>query len=104
MPSTFLADYSWPGNLRELKNVIRRAVLFSGTDNIEQKTLESLIKEKYSPSDSTFMSLKDEIRELEKKRISEAVLKTGGNKTKAAELLQISYKSFCEKLKEYKIN
>jgi DNA-binding NtrC family response regulator len=101
---SFLADYSWPGNLRELKNVIRRAVLFSGPDNIEQKTLESLIREKFSSSDSICMSLKSEIRELEKKRISEAVLKTGGNKTKAAELLQISYKSFCEKLKEYKIN
>ncbi len=101
---SFLADYSWPGNLRELKNVIRRAVLFSGSDNIEQETLKSLIKEKYSPSDSICMSLKSEIRELEKKRISEAVLKTGGNKTKAAELLQVSYKSFCEKLKEYKIN
>ena len=101
---SFLADYSWPGNLRELKNVIRRAVLFSGADNIEQKTLESLIREKFSPSDSICTSLKSEIRELEKKRISEAVIKTGGNKTKAAELLQISYKSFCEKLKEYKIN
>jgi DNA-binding protein Fis len=32
------------------------------------------------------------------------MLKTEGNKTKAAELLQISYKSFCDKLKEYKIN
>ncbi len=101
---SFLTDYSWPGNLRELKNVIRRAVLFSGADNIEQKTLESLIKEKDSPSDSIYTSLKSEIRELEKKRISEAVIKTEGNKTKAAELLQISYKSFCEKLKEYKIN
>jgi DNA-binding NtrC family response regulator len=101
---SFLTDYSWPGNLRELKNVIRRAVLFSGADNIEQKTLESLIKEKYCPSDSICLSLKSEIRELEKKRISEAVIKTGGNKTKAAELLQISYKSFCEKLKEYKLN
>ena len=100
---SFLADYSWPGNLRELKNVIRRAVLFSGPDTIEEKTLESLIREKLGPSDSICMSLKNEIRELEKKRISEAVLKTGGNKTRAAELLQISYKSFCEKLKEYKI-
>jgi two-component system response regulator HydG len=101
---TFLAGYSWPGNLRELKNIIKRAVLFSGTDTIEEKVLASLIRETNSPADSTFMCLKDEIRELERKRISEAVLRTGGNKSKAAELLQISYKSFCEKLKEYKIN
>ncbi len=100
---TFLTGYSWPGNLRELKNVIRRAVLFSSDDTIGKNTLESLISETFSTPDTTFMSLKNEIRELEKKRIAEAIAKTEGNKTKAAELLQISYKSFCEKLKEYKI-
>ncbi|MDH4231611.1 MAG: sigma-54 dependent transcriptional regulator [Nitrospirota bacterium] len=98
-----LTAYSWPGNLRELKNVIRRAVLFSSHDTLEKDFLESLINETYSTPDTTFTSLKNEIRDLEKKRITEAIAKTGGNKTKAAELLQISYKSFCEKLKEYKI-
>ena len=100
---TFLTEHSWPGNLRELKNVIRRAVLFSSDDTVGKNTLESLISETFSTPDTTFMSLKNEIRELEKKRITEAIAKTEGNKTKAAELLQISYKSFCEKLKEYKI-
>ncbi|RPI35510.1 MAG: sigma-54-dependent Fis family transcriptional regulator [Nitrospiraceae bacterium] len=99
----FLTSCSWSGNLRELKNVIRRAVLFSDTDTIEKKILESLINETHSTPYTTSMPLKNEIRELEKKRISEAIAKTEGNKTKAAELLQISYKSFCEKLKEYKI-
>lgn len=99
----FLTGYSWPGNLRELKNVIRRAVLFSCDDTIGKTILESLINDTFSTPDTMFMSLKNEIRELEKKRITEAIAKTEGNKTKAAELLQISYKSFCEKLKEYKI-
>ena len=82
---------------------MKRAVLFSGTDMIGQDVLEPLIAESDNSSESTFMCLKDEIRELEKKKIAEAMLKTEGIKTKAAELLQISYKSFCEKLKEYKI-
>jgi len=98
-----LSRYVWPGNLRELKNVMKRAVLFSGTDMIELDILEPLIASSNKASESTFMCLKDEIRELEKKKIAEAMLKTEGIKTKAAELLQISYKSFCEKLKEYKI-
>jgi DNA-binding NtrC family response regulator len=99
----FLAGYAWPGNLRELKNVMKRAVLFSGTDMIEQDVLEPLIFAANNLSESNFICLKDEIRELEKKKIAEAMLRTVGVKTKAAELLQISYKSFCEKLKEYKI-
>jgi DNA-binding NtrC family response regulator len=98
-----LAGYAWPGNLRELKNVIKQAVLFSVTDLIGQDLLEPLIAESGNSSGSTFMCLKDEIRGLEKKKIAEAMLKTDNIKTKAAELLQISYKSFCEKLKEYKI-
>jgi two-component system response regulator AtoC len=99
----FLTGCPWPGNLRELKNVMRRAVLFSDADTIDMRILEPLTNETYSAPYTPSMSLKNEIRELEKRRISEAIAKTEGNKTKAAELLQISYKSFCEKLKEYKI-
>jgi DNA-binding NtrC family response regulator len=99
---TFLTGYSWPGNLRELKNIIRRAVLFSCEDTIEKNILESLINETFSTPDTTFMSLKNEIRSSKKENYR-GYSKDRGNKTKAAELLQISYKSFCEKLKEYKI-
>ncbi len=98
-----LKGYAWPGNLRELKNVMKRAVIFSVSDMIGQDVLKPLITESNNSSESTFVCLKDEIRELEKKKIVEAMLKTDGIKTRAAELLQISYKSFCEKLKEYKI-
>ena len=101
---SLLESYYWPGNLRELKNVIKRAVLFSGSDLIERKPLESLLDEREGSIETIFTSLREEIRDLEKKRIAEALIKKAGNKTKAAEMLQISYKSFCEKLKEYKIN
>jgi DNA-binding NtrC family response regulator len=101
---SLLEHHYWPGNLRELKNVIKRAVLFSRSNLIERKTLESLLDEREDSSENVFTSLREEIRDLEKKRISEALIKKAGNKTKAAEMLQISYKSFCEKIKEYKIN
>jgi DNA-binding NtrC family response regulator len=100
---SLLEKYSWPGNLRELKNVMKRAVLFAESDMIERKMLEALLYEDACTNETSFSSLREEIRDLEKKRITEALIKKAGNKTKAAELLQISYKSFCEKLKEYKI-
>jgi DNA-binding NtrC family response regulator len=70
---------------------------------IGQDVLKPLLSESNNSSEATFMCLRDEVRELEKRKIVEAMLKTDGIKTRAAELLQISYKSFCEKLKEYKI-
>jgi transcriptional regulator with PAS, ATPase and Fis domain len=100
---SLLESYAWPGNLRELKNVIKRAVLFSGKDMIGRKNLESLLNEGDDSSGTVFSSLREEIRDLEKKRIAEALIKKSGNKSKAAEMLRISYKSFCEKIKEYKI-
>jgi transcriptional regulator with PAS, ATPase and Fis domain len=100
----FLLDYAWPGNLRELKTVMKKAVLFACTDIIDLKILEPLIEETCSSNNFLLLPLKDEIRELEKKRISDALIKKEGNKTRAADLLGISRKSFIDKLKEYKIS
>jgi len=52
---------------------------------------------------SVSASLKEAVKELEKKMITEAMEKTGGNKTKAAESLGISYKNLFDKIKEYDI-
>lgn len=98
-----LLQHTWPGNIRELKNVIRRAVLSAESDVIQQEHIELLIKNHHTEVPASPLSLKDEIRMLEKRRIREALAKTGGNKTKAAELLRISYTNICEKIKEYGI-
>lgn len=98
-----LLQHTWPGNIRELKNVIRRAVLSAESDVIQQEHIELLIKNHHAEIPASPLSLKDEIRMLEKRRIQEALAKTGGNKTKAAEMLKISYTNICEKIKEYSI-
>lgn len=96
-----LSRYHWPGNLRELRNVIKRAVLTSGGQMIDRDDVEPLIAGTASEEGRVFQSLKDELKAIEKSRISEALARTRGNKSKAADLLSVSYKSLCDKIKEY---
>ncbi|HEY8512055.1 MAG TPA: sigma-54 dependent transcriptional regulator [Cyclobacteriaceae bacterium] len=110
-----LKNYAWYGNLRELNNVIKRAVLLSPGSEI---TLESLPYEIISPepefadtsgTDHLFeMShhnlLKSVSGRAERQAIISTLEKTGFNKTKAAELLKIDRKTLYNKLKAYEIN
>ncbi|MEW6739355.1 MAG: sigma-54-dependent transcriptional regulator [Nitrospirota bacterium] len=103
-----LKQYPWPGNVRELKNVIRRAVLLSSNSVIKAEHLNFLIEDKQGEkSDLSLLSLKElsaiAVRDVEKKAIKQALLITGGNKTKAASILQIDYKTLLTKIKEYNI-
>jgi two-component system response regulator AtoC len=96
--------HRWPGNLRELKNMMRKAALLTDCDTIGEACVRRLIKEQRTDGSAiTSSSLKDAMKELEKKMITEAMEKTGGNKTKAAELLEISYKNLFDKIKDYGI-
>ncbi len=102
-----LKQYPWPGNLRELKNVMRRATLLTNSSTINKEFIEILLNEHYTEkkcmakSASGQLPLKDALRELEKKMIRDAMENTGGNKAKAAKLLRISYKNLFDKMKEY---
>lgn len=99
-----LKRHDWPGNLRELKNVIKRAVLFSEGDTVNRECIEESIKAQPTHEcPPPFMTLKNAVKELEKKLIREALEKTDWNKTKAAELLGTSYKNLFDKIKEYGI-
>lgn len=101
---SLLTRYSWPGNLRELKNLMRRSALINETDCIGPDCIDKLLGEGAFCKKSTGLQpMKEAMRELEKRMISEALDKTGGNKTRAAELLDISYKNLFDKVKEYKI-
>lgn len=101
---TLLMTHPWPGNLRELKNMMRKAALLAETDSIGRTSLEMLLHEQPSGKQkSRFQPMKEAMKELEKKLITEAMEKTGGNKTRAAELLEISYKNLFDKIKEYGI-
>lgn len=104
-----LKQYPWPGNVRELKNVIRRAVLLSASDVIMPEHIEFLIGDKGSSDveNLPLMPLKElsasVVRDVERKAIRRVLDITKGNKTKAAAILQIDYKTLLTKIKEYNI-
>jgi two-component system response regulator AtoC len=101
-----LTAYSWKGNIRELENVIERAMILCEGDLITCKHL------RLAPSaggvlndigsEGTLDSVaKAALRIVETKRIKKALEETGGNKTRAAELLKVSYKTLLTKIKDY---
>lgn len=98
--SRALVDYHWPGNLRQMKNIIKRATLLAQGDFI---TLEELGEELIElPIATSNIALKNE--ETEKGNILEALRQTGNNKSKAAQLLNIDRKTLYNKLKLYNID
>ena len=127
-----LLTYNWPGNVRELKNVIRRAVLLAG-NVIEPKYLLIKIqeqKQEQRPVAEQIASMENQkmghtismdldinngnnlslhdmvakcIENAEKKLITEVLKRTGGNKSQAAKILKIDYKTMHYKVKNYGI-
>lgn len=100
--SEALQRYSWPGNLRQLKNIVKRATLLARGEFITLHDLgdEILSQPASTPQTSSFV-LHDE--EMEKQRILNALQQTGNNKTKAALLLGIDRKTLYNKMKLYNI-
>lgn len=97
--SMALQNYSWPGNLRQLKNVVKRATLLAQGEFISLHDLgEELADNVFLIQD---LSLHDE--EKEKQRIINALLQTNNNKTRAAQLLGVDRKTLYNKLKLYNI-
>jgi two-component system response regulator HydG len=96
---TIFENYRWPGNLRELQNIIKRATLLSQGDFIEKNTLplEVFQMEKRATNDFSLF-------ENEKEAILNALEQAKDNKSEAAKLLKISRKTLYNKLKEYDIN
>lgn len=104
-----LAAYHWPGNVRELENVLERAAIVCGGDTIDAAHLPADIAPATAPS-ATAASLAPETlsiplasEALEKQLIAEALRQTGGNKSKAARLLDISERSLWYKLTRYNL-
>lgn len=90
-----LERYSWPGNIRQLENVIQRAVIMSN----REITLQELPDELKYKIDFPKKGLRP-LREIEKEYIQKVLLSMEGNKTKAAEILGIDRKTLREKLKQ----
>jgi len=99
---TIFQNYQWPGNLRELSNVIKRATLLTKSEIIDVNVLPSeLIAVK---ENNASLSNKFSTKENEKALILNALEEVDNNKTKAAKLLNITRKTLYNKLKEYNLN
>ncbi|EDM43865.1 rteB, two-component system response regulator [unidentified eubacterium SCB49] len=97
--SIALNNYSWPGNLRELKNVLKRCVLLTTGTHIPIEVLPHEVLISKEVTNTTSFSTK----ENEKQLIINALKQAGNNKTKAAELLQITRKTLYNKIAQYAI-
>lgn len=97
--------YNWPGNVRELRNVLERALIFSKgkTINIEDLPihLQRLDTQSRSGSYARTGTLKQILKDTERKVIEDTLASTGGNKAKAARLLGIHRITLYEKLKSF---
>jgi two-component system response regulator AtoC len=104
---SILLKHSWPGNVRELENVIERAVVLAEGKNLVPENFPSnLGVESLTDKMDDFLeeySLKAAQKVLEKRLITKALEKTGGNRTRAARLLEISHPSLLSKIKVYNI-
>lgn len=105
-----LMSYHWKGNVRELENTIERAVILCDGDTITHdhfvlsKQFGIEPAEGPLPVEGTLESVaKDAQKKAETQRIISALGETRGNKSKAAEILQVSYKTLLTKIKEYGI-
>ena len=101
-----LMNYSWPGNIRELKNMVEHLVVFSKNNEIQIDTLPEYInnKEDKTISIKNEKSLTDLIRKTEIKAIHDAMKECGNNKQKAAKLLDIPRSTLYYKIKFYDLN
>jgi two-component system response regulator AtoC len=100
-----LQGYRWPGNVRELEHVVERAVVLAEGPVIGEGDLPDALREAPPTADAgkapADLSIKRGTRDLEARLIRAALERTGGNRTRAAELLQISYRALLYKIKEY---
>jgi two-component system, NtrC family, response regulator AtoC len=98
-----LRAYSWPGNVRELRNVIERALILFGTEELRSQHLPPHIQaakpEVFTPPAIDMQGL--ELETVEKRLLSQAMDKAGGNQTKAARLLGISRDRLRYRLKKH---
>lgn len=98
-------EYSWPGNLREMKNVIKRATLTATSKVITKNCLpDEIIFSQINQSEDVLNSndLKATSSKAEKDAILKVLAETGNNKTKAAKILNIDRKTLYNKLKGFK--
>lgn len=101
-----LLEYTWPGNVRELENTIERAMVLCDSGRIVVEDLPDHVRTPVPVMDGTDLpedelSVKKHGEALERRLIRQALQRTGGNKTRAAELLELSSRALLYKIREY---
>ncbi len=105
-----LQRYSWPGNVRELRNAVERAAAVCLSTQIRSEELPESVRSPGSnvlatpapaPQFSADRGLKEHVADLEAKLIAQALAETGGNRARAAELLQVSRNTLRSKIQAY---
>lgn len=100
-----LLHYSWPGNIRELRNTIERAVVICDSSIIDADDIEMAGREGTQAEDDLSCSgtLKEQLERAEEQAIRRALLSAGGDRRAAMELLGMKKSSFYERLQHYGI-
>jgi two-component system response regulator AtoC len=102
-----MMEYAWPGNVRELENTIERAMVLADSEILESSDLPERIREALDPVQVQLatgeLSIKKTTAAIEEILIRRALTKTKGNRTRAAEVLEISHRALLYKIKDYKI-
>ena len=100
-----LLEYGWPGNVRELENCIERAMVLTEKEMIGIEDMPERVREAKDPIQlhltSGELSIKKTQRVIEEILIRRALTKTKGNRTRAAEVLEISHRALLYKIKDY---
>jgi DNA-binding NtrC family response regulator len=105
-----LRRYAWPGNIRELRNVIERAVLLCSEglvlpEHLPVDKMSATLAARTGSADlaarAPRLGVRAETDDLERQRIVEALQRSGGNQRKAAEMLQMPRRTFVRRLEEY---
>jgi two-component system, NtrC family, response regulator AtoC len=100
-----LEAHRWPGNVRELEHAVERAVVLAEGATIREEDLPETVRAAPpaapAPPPEGSLSIKRAIRAVEEQLVRAALERTGGNRTRAAELLDISYRALLYKIKDY---
>ncbi len=105
----YVSNYSWPGNIRELENAVERAVIMSQGEVIGREHFPSGLQANFRPlaeleeETGRIPDMSEAVENLERRLISEALEKTGGNKRKAARLLGVTERILGYKAKQYRV-
>ncbi|WP_035056087.1 sigma-54 dependent transcriptional regulator [Desulfuromonas sp. TF] len=97
-----LRSYHWPGNIRELENFLEKTLIFCRDAVIESSALPWEVRRREREANGEY-SLKQASMRLEREYIRKALSVTGGNRTQAARLLEVSLRALLYKMKEYGI-